>query len=367
MEKRRGGLHIGTVVLAVAVTGAGLSESSGQDRFSRGQNLVPTFEGWEANTDGTFNMVFGYLNRNYEEMLDLPIGPNNNLEPGGPDQGQPTHFLPRRNRYVFRVKVPQDFGTKELVWTLTAHGKTEHAYATLKPEYLIDNHIVMTNNGVRNIDSDDNKPPSIRMDGDLHKTVAVGEPITLTAFVSDDGVPKSRRGRRRTSGLRVAWFVYRGPAAVSFDPEQFKVYPDFGGNSPFTPGWTPPPVPADGKYLVRATFTQPEGLCPADDGSRRGARQHPRCDRHRERSCDERASLSDRLQKTPAPCGLSCTAVRGAASANCSATLSICDVPRVVCRRRRRRPTPPSPGWTRARRRLLAAARLDKVGHSVHH
>lgn len=260
IEKRRRGLRVWTVVLAVTLTVAALNESSGQDRFSRGQNLVPTFDGWEENPDGTFNMVFGYLNRNYEETLDLPIGPNNNLDPGGPDHGQPTHFLPRRNRYVFRVKVPRDFGKKELIWTVTAHGKTERAYATLKPEYVMDNHIIMTNNGVRNIDSDQNKPPSIRIEGDLHRTVKVGDPLTLTAFVTDDGVPKSRRAserRRRRLGLRVAWFVYRGAETVTFDPEQFKVYPDFGGNSPFTPGWTPPPVPADGKYPVRATFSAP--------------------------------------------------------------------------------------------------------------
>lgn len=248
------------VILAATLTVAALNESSGQDRYSRGQNLVPTFDGWEENPDGTFNMVFGYLNRNYEERLDLPIGPTNDLEPGGPDQGQPTHFLPRRNRYVFRVKVPRDFGNKELVWTITAHGKTERAYATLKPEYVMDRHIIMTNNGVRNIDSDQNIPPTIRLEGDLRRTVKVGEPLALTAFVSDDGVPKPRRaleGRRRRIGLRVAWFVYRGAETVTFDPEQFNVYPDFSGNSPFSPGWTPPPVPPGGKYTVTATFSAP--------------------------------------------------------------------------------------------------------------
>jgi len=118
----------------------------------------------------------------------------------------------------------------------------------------------MTNNGVRNIDSDQNIPPTIRLEGDLRRTVKVGEPLALTAFVSDDGVPKPRRaleGRRRRIGLRVAWFVYRGAETVTFDPEQFNVYPDFSGNSPFSPGWTPPPVPPGGKYTVTATFSAP--------------------------------------------------------------------------------------------------------------
>ena len=118
-------------IFAVSLSFSLQTASSGQERVSHGQDIVPAYEGWEENSDGTFNMVFGYLNRNYDEVLDVPIGPDNNLEPGGPDQGQPTHFLPRRNRYLFRVKVPKDFGKKELIWTITANGKTERAYASL--------------------------------------------------------------------------------------------------------------------------------------------------------------------------------------------------------------------------------------------
>jgi hypothetical protein len=58
-------------------------------------------------------------------------------------------------------------------------------------------------------------------------------------------------------GLRVAWFLYRGPAGVTFEPEQFKVYTDYRSNSPWTPGWAPPPVPPDGKFPVKVTFDKP--------------------------------------------------------------------------------------------------------------
>src|SRR5579863_6614866 len=98
-------------------------------RHASGQNVVPVFEGWEHNTDGSFNMVFGYMNRNYEEVLDIPVGADNNIQPGSSDQGQPTHFYRRRQQFVFKVKVPSDWGQKDLVWTLTAHGQTEKAYA----------------------------------------------------------------------------------------------------------------------------------------------------------------------------------------------------------------------------------------------
>ena len=106
--------------------------------YLKGQSISPAFEGWEENPDGSFNMLFGYMNRNWEEELDIPVGPNNSITPGQPDQGQPTHFYPRRNRFVFKVKVPKDWGNKELVWTLTANGKTEKAYATLRPDSFVD-------------------------------------------------------------------------------------------------------------------------------------------------------------------------------------------------------------------------------------
>src|SRR5919204_6382716 len=83
--------------------------------YSTGQNISPAYEGWEENPDGSFNFLFGYMNRNWQEELDVPIGPDNDIEPGGPDFGQPTHFLPRRNRFVFKVHVPKDWGDKELV------------------------------------------------------------------------------------------------------------------------------------------------------------------------------------------------------------------------------------------------------------
>lgn len=52
--------------------------------------------------------------------------------------------------------------------------------------------------------------------------------------------------------------MYRGPAnKVVFDPEQFKAYEDTQGNSPWRPGWVPPPLPADGKFPVKVTFGAP--------------------------------------------------------------------------------------------------------------
>ncbi len=170
-------------------------------RYSRGQNASPAFEGWELNADGSFNFLFGYMNRNWEEELNVPIGPDNNIEPGGPDQGQPTRFLPRRNRFVFRVRVPKDWGQKELVWTLTTKGKTEKAYASLRADYFVDDVVIASETGALGAGTSSpeiraNKRPTVKLDGDRTRTVKVGEPLTLVAWVTDDGVPKPRGGRR---------------------------------------------------------------------------------------------------------------------------------------------------------------------------
>ena len=86
-------------VLALLLAG---HATSAQTRFtySRGQSVSPAYEGWWQNADGTYTLFFGYMNSNWEEQLDVPVGPDNNIEPGGPDQGQPTWFLPRRNRFL---------------------------------------------------------------------------------------------------------------------------------------------------------------------------------------------------------------------------------------------------------------------------
>ena len=251
-------------VLALILMVIATTTLSGQIGPSHGQALIPTFEGWEKNPDGTFSLVFGYFNRNWDEEFDIPVGQENNLEPGGPDQGQPTHFFPRRNRFVFRVKVPKDFAKKEIVWTLVAHGKTQRAYGSLRPGYITDPQLQqfdVGDFGHNNKKLRANKAPSVTVEGDLHRTVRVGQPLMLTARASDDGIPpvspapEAAVGRYGAWGLRVAWFVYRGPATeVAFEPEQFKVYPDYRSNSPWTPGWEPAPVPPDARFPVKVTF-----------------------------------------------------------------------------------------------------------------
>ena len=268
--------------VAVGLLGAlvlGVAPASAQVRqYASGQTVVPVYEGWEKNVDGSFNLVFGYFNRNWEESLDIPTGPNNFLEPGVADQGQPTRFYPRRSQFIFRVRVPADFGDQEVVWTLSNKGEeTLRAYATLLPEYFIDKLVISANTGgAGGAGGGDpalhtNEPPTLQVEGGTTRTVTAGDPVVLIATARDDGVPTPRpmfqtragvSGRPApdsATGLRVSWFVYRGAGQVTFDPPQITEWVDSraGANAPMAPGWSTPETPVDNQWVVRATFAEP--------------------------------------------------------------------------------------------------------------
>ncbi|HXP83419.1 MAG TPA: hypothetical protein VN841_01790 [Bryobacteraceae bacterium] len=237
-----------------------------QTKFARGQDVVPSFDGWLRNRDGTFTMVFGYLNRNYEEEPAIPAGPDNKVEPGAADQGQPTFFLPRRHAWVFRVKVPADWGNKELAWTITAHGRTEKAYGSLKSDEEILERLIMTRGNLSPGLDDPNQPPSVSIAPVAGASTQA--PLTLTALVTDDGLPKPRvpkprpaaePGKAQTNsatgrprlGLNVTWFEYRGPAKVTFDDAG----PVLVSNGQAV---TKAHFPAPGTYVLRATANDGE-------------------------------------------------------------------------------------------------------------
>ena len=212
-------------------------------------------------------MVFGYLNRNHVQELNVRVGSNNNFEPGPADRNQPEYFYPRENHYIFRVNVPRDWDRKkELVWTVTANGKTEQARATLMDIWEIDRKVEVSNNGgstaVSNALVARDQPPTVTFDP---VRAAAGTAATLTAKITDDGIPppdaKRRPPRelepalkptglpspvnvplpqrpRAPQGLSVLWQLYRGPAKVEFDQSGYV-------------------KAADGKVTVSATFPQP--------------------------------------------------------------------------------------------------------------
>jgi len=225
-------------ILAALLLGGQLPTELPSTKFTSGQDVQPYFEGWIRNKDGSFDMVFGYFNRNWQEELAIAAGPDNMVEPGGPDRGQPTYFLPRRQGWVYRVRVPSNFGKGVVTWTIKANGKTQKAFGELMPVEEITERIVMTRGNLNPGEDDPNRPPTLAIAPLAN--VAVGVPVTLAATVSDDGLPKPRApapvrtpttrdattiqaqanssggGPRR--GLNLAWMQLRGPAKVQFDP-----------------------------------------------------------------------------------------------------------------------------------------------------
>jgi hypothetical protein len=290
---------VAAVITFAIVALAGLHA---QTRYSyvSGQSISPAYEGWWENDDGSFSMFFGYMNSNWAQEFDIPVGPANSIEPGGPDQGQPTHFFPRRNPFLFTIRVPKDFGKKELVWTITANGQTEHAYASLNKDYAIDKQVISTEIGGDLGSLRDalrtNTPPELKVEGDRQRKIRVGEPLSLVAVARDpDNLPERRapratpnagrggrgqgegdnagRGQQRSTlpspssslaarsgpGLRLSWIVYRGQAeAVTFTPDQMKTWMDTRpyANSPWSPPYVIPEPPPDNKWIVSATFRE---------------------------------------------------------------------------------------------------------------
>jgi len=299
---RRGGSGSPRKIFAVFLLTALFAGAAGAQTYRFGQHVEPAFEGWRPNDEGGFNMMFGYMNENWDETPDVPVGGHNYFEPGEADRGQPEHFLPRRNRFTFEVPVPADWGDRELVWTLTVNGVERKAYATLREDYLVDNMVIASETGSLGAgpsspESRANIPPVVAVQGDEIRTVAVGEPLALDTLVTDDGLPEptdiiadarrfaefsggplasafvtpelimERRLTRppsrvtvdKVNALYFSWNKYRGPGNVSFDPPQVKVWEDTrtSANSPWGALFLPPPIPEDGFYRVTATFDEP--------------------------------------------------------------------------------------------------------------
>ena len=296
--------RVARFIAAVLISTFMMEGALAQPSYRKGQYLEPAYEGWRQNADGTYVFIFGYQNENWEEELKIPVGENNFFSPGLEDRGQPTHFLPRRNRFTFEVLIPADWGDKELAWTVTVNGVTKVAYATLARDYVIDNVVIASETGslgagTSSPESRSNQPPLVTVQGDrvgdqIVRSVRVGQPLSLQAHVADDGLPKPRASSAaftaaggtgiarwmrppsrvtvgKTNGLFLSWNIYRGEGNATFDPPQVKPWEDTrnSANSPWGALWVPPPVPEDGVYSVDVTFDMPGTYvlwARADDG-----------------------------------------------------------------------------------------------------
>jgi hypothetical protein len=228
------------VLLASRESGAQLPLEPLRDS---GQGVTGAFEGWYPNADGTFSLLVGYFNRNEKAALDIPVGPNNRIEPGGPDMGQPTHFLPKRQWGVFSITVPKEFGNGNLTWTLVANGETSVIPLSLNQKWAVQPF---------KDPSVGNTPPVVRLEpagaplqGPPRGIAASlnasrSNPLSLALWVSDDQRPdpvdRPKPGQPPTT---VFWSQARGPGRVTFANAR----PDVDK--------------ADGKATATATFGEP--------------------------------------------------------------------------------------------------------------
>lgn len=244
----------------------------------RGSSVTPAFEGWYFDKDGSQRVLVGYFNRNTKQEFDIPAGPNNRIEPGDPDQGQPTHFNPGRQWGVFSIKLPKDFGTKKMTWTIVANGFTNTITLHTQADYIVEPFGDAANK---------NTPPSLKFRADgpgfmgapsaiaEKYTATVGMPLSLNVWASDEGpkvnVPEPRarggagrggRGGDAAGGgragaavppefqpappLAVTWTKFRGPGDVTFDNPKPTIDRAANGKSTTTATFSAP-----GEYILR--------------------------------------------------------------------------------------------------------------------
>ena len=255
--------------LAVAAIATALAAPSARAQLpltparTSGQTVTPVFEGWYKNSDGSFSISFGYYNRNTDEALDIPIGPDNSIFPGDPNQGQPTYFAPRRHWGVFAVKVPADFGEKKLVWTVKVRGETYAIPGGLHPNWQID--------ALEGEAGSGNTPPVVKFDasgpegrgpggivaGPLSATM--GTPLALAVWARDDGKAVGSIARSGRGGAlpTLTWFKHQGPGSVTFTPTTPAV------NAADAKATTTVTFSEPGEYLLRVRANDSSGLASA--------------------------------------------------------------------------------------------------------
>ena len=231
----------------------------------RGSSITGAYDGWYKDADGSIRLLVGYFNRNTQQELDIPIGPNNRIEPGGPDQGQPTHFLTTHQWGVFTVKAPADFGNKKLTWTIVANGLTNTITMHTRAEWLVEPYLDAASK---------NTPPVLKFRPDgpsftgpptkIAATYAasVGQPLDLTTWASDEGAKvnvETTGGRGRGvavafSPLVIAWSMFRGPGTVTFSSARPTLDRNDGGK-----GTTTATFSAPGDYILRVQANDSSG------------------------------------------------------------------------------------------------------------
>lgn len=243
-----------------ATTQAQLLPSTPKKAF--GASVSPAFEGWYDNPDGSHTFLIGYYNRNWSAEVDVPIGVNNHFEPGDPDRGQPTHFMPNRGFGMFTITVPKSTpATEKLWWVLTVNGVTQRVSFYMSPDY----NITPQRASEEGPGGQYNRPPVLRLaDGGapiqnpsasmanaLERTATVGVPMPIEFFVEDDALYASGSNAPIGPSAKIVDVIvnkYRGPGSVTVAPSAVKLTTVQGGK---------PAEPYAGKGSATVAFGEP--------------------------------------------------------------------------------------------------------------
>lgn len=216
-----------------------------------GQPVIPIFDGWYPKPDGSHDLCFGYFSLNTEQVVEIPLGANNFIEPKQFNGEQPTHFLPvpgppnlyRRFFCAMVVNLPKDAPkTARVVWTLVQKGKS----------FAVPGHLGSINYQIQELSAEDgarsSKAPVIKYMPDgpdgrgrsgvrTSMTAKVGQPLDLPLSVT--GPPAGGQGADPDSGdeeerpyIRdgkkriwwVKWAKHQGPGAVTFSPSEIDIW-----------------------------------------------------------------------------------------------------------------------------------------------
>ena len=255
------GIAVGCAIAAGAPAPPTQTKLPLDPQRDRGASITPAFEGWYPNADGSFSMLLGYYNRNTKETIDIPVGPNNRVEPGGPDQGQPTHFEAGRQWGVFVVKVPKDFGNQSITWTIVANGETQSVPFTLHKGYPISPYKEL---GMGN------QPPVLAFSQGGAKvtgpptavsasvTGTVKQPVAISIWVEDPKAPNEVEvpglpGMPVAKVATISLHKFRGPGNVTFDKARIPV------NTQGDMITTMATFDAPGEYLLRVQANDESG------------------------------------------------------------------------------------------------------------
>ncbi len=246
------GMAVGAVAASAQLPMAPLKDS--------GESVTPAYEGWYRMADGRRALLIGYFNRNLKQDVEIPIGPNNHVEPGGPDMGQPTVFNQRRGWGVFTIVVPEDFGDRKYTWTLVSGGQTNAVPMGLHVDYEVEpfKDAAMGNTPPIVRFESGGKPfqgPPVGIAREL--TATVGQPLPLELWAEDDAhIEPGAAGalQAKQPPVIVGWFKHRGPGTVSFSEAKPKVDPPKNGVARTTATFGAP-----GEYILRAQVNDGSG------------------------------------------------------------------------------------------------------------